>query len=164
MLEENFSYTAIHTANVLSALNFQFELLDDQEDEWIFLGRFRTEIGPIRLILAVEKDESRWSLFAYHPLVVVQSLRKTATEFCMQCNQELIIGNLELNLTDGSLRYRQGLSFLGRSLTEVEIKEYINIALGTLTQYHVALIRILFDGIGIEEALQESKSEHSESF
>jgi len=150
-----FLKTASTTVDVLQSWDFSFDLLDDDDHEWLIVGNLDTEIGRIRLMIAIRDNPCQWVLFAYHPLVIVNSMRAKTAELCMRINDQLVVGSYELNMDDGHLRYRQGIDFTGMIVPSVMIENAINLALSTLASYHTPVVRALFDGLEAKEVLAE---------
>ena len=134
-------------------MNFSFDLLDDDDHEWLIVGNIDTEIGRIRLMIAIRDNPCQWVLFAYHPLVIVNSMRAKTADLCMRINDQLVVGSYELNMDDGHLRYRQGFDFSGLITPPVMIENAIKLALSTLSIYHTPVVRALFDGIEAKKVL-----------
>ena len=148
-----FLKTASVTVDILQNLGFSFDLLDDDDHEWLIIGNLETEVGRVRLMIAIRDSPCQWALFAYHPLVIVNSMRAKTAELCMRINDQLVVGNYELNMDDGHLRYRQGFDFSGMIVPPVMIENTIKLALSTLVTYHTPLVRALFDGVDTKEVL-----------
>ena len=148
-----FLKAASTTVDVLQNLDFSFDLLDDDDHEWLIIGNLETEIGRIRLMVAIRDNPCQWVLFAYHPLVIVNSMRAKTAELCMRINDQLVVGSYELNMDDGHLRYRQGFDFTGMIVPPVMIENAITLALSTLAVYHTPVVRALFDGLDAKEVL-----------
>lgn len=148
-----FLKTASVTVDVLQNLDFSFDLLDDDDHEWLLIGNLETEVGRVRLMIAIRDNPCQWVLFAYHPLVIVNSMRTKTAELCMRINDQLVVGNYELNMDDGHLRYRQGFDFSRMIVPPVMIENTIKLALSTLATYHTPLVRALFDGVDTKEVL-----------
>ena len=117
-------------------MGFEFELIDDQEHEWLIAGIGDTEIGRVRVAIGIEEKSGQWMFTAYHPLVIVSSLRPTTSELLMRFNQEMAIGNWEINWDDGQVRVRTGTIFYGRTLPKDEVSLLIQNALYSLLRFH----------------------------
>jgi len=155
------------TNNSITALNhfgLQYELLDDDDHEWMIVGTAETEIGKIRLLLGIQDNPVQWVLFAYHPLSIVSTLRSTAAELLMRINAQLAVGNWEMDMDSGSLRFRIGVPVSGQALSVAYITNLLNISLLALLQYHTALVQTLFDGIDPLDALKEVDALKEDAF
>jgi len=149
-----FLQTARHTIEVLEELGFEFDLLDDQEQEWLIVAIADTEIGRVRVAVGILEDPGQWMITAYHPLVIVSTLRPVTGELLMRFNQEMAVGNWEINWDDGQLRVRSGTFFHGRALPKEETAILIQSALYSLLKYHTPLVQTIFDGEPPENALE----------
>ena len=154
-----FLQTARHSIEILEELGFEFELIDDQEHEWLIAAIGETEIGRVRLAIGIQEDPGQWMCTAYHPLVIVSSLRPTTSELLMRFNQEMVVGNWELNWDDGQVRVRSGSFFLGRTLPKDEVSMLIQNSLYSLLEFHTPLVQTIFDGKPPETALEIDSEE-----
>ena len=141
-----FLQTARHSIEVLEELGFEFELVDDQEHEWLLAAIGDTEIGRVRVAIGILEDPGQWMLTAYHPLVIVSSLRPTTSELLMRFNQEMAVGSWEINWDTGHVRVRSGTFFHGRTLPKEEVSLLIQNALYSLLEFHTPLVQTIFDG------------------
>jgi hypothetical protein len=150
-----FLKAASTTVEYLQELGMEFELLDDNEKEWLIVGSIETEIGQVRLMLALRAQPCQLVVYAYHPLIIVSSMRTIAIELFARINHELAIGNFEIDLDDGHIRFRNGIDFSGAILPKAYIKTAVELAFGTLATYHTPLVRTLFDDCPPKDALDD---------
>ena len=139
----------------LQEFGLHFELLDDDDKEWLIVGTIETEIGQVRLMIALRAQPCQMVVYAYHPLIIVSSMRPLTTELFARINHELAIGNFELDFTDGHIRFRNGIDFTGVVLAKEMVKTAVELAFGTLATYHTPLVRTLFDNCSPKEALRD---------
>ena len=144
------------TVEYLQEFGLQFELMDDDEKEWAIVGTIETEVGQIRLMIALRATPCQVIVYAYHPLIIVSSMRPTAMELFTRINNELAIGAFELDLDDGQIRFRVGIDFTGVILAKEMIKTAVELSFGTLATYHTPLVRTLFDNCPPAEALRDN--------
>lgn len=154
-----FLQTARHSIEVLEELDFEFELIDDQEHEWLIAGIGETEIGRVRVAIGILEDPGQWMFTAYHPLVIVSSLRSITSELLMRFNQQMAVGSWELNWEDGHVRVRSGTFFHGRALPKDEVSILIQNALYSLLEFHTPFVQTIFDGQPPENALEADSEE-----
>lgn len=152
----SFFQTARNSVEALQALGLEFELLDDGEHEWLLIGAFDTEIGRVRVVVALRDVPNQWVVQAYHPLVIVSSMRPIASELLMRINDALIVGNWEINWDDGHMRFRIGTDFTNGFLSVEKISDFVQFALTSLLEYHTPIVRTLFDGVSPQQALDEN--------
>lgn len=140
----------------LQELGLHFELLDDDDKEWLITGTIETEIGQVRLMIALRAQPCQVVVYAYHPLIIVSSMRSVVIELFARINTELTIGAFELNFEDGHIRFRTGLDFTGVILPREMLQTAVELAFGTLATYHTPLVRTLFDDCTPQEALKNT--------
>lgn len=157
-----FMQTVRHSLEVLEEIGFDFDLIDDQEQEWMLVALGDTEIGRVRVAVGIHEQSGQWMMVAYHPLVIVSTLRPSASELMMRINQNMIIGNWELDWETGAVRVRTGTIFLGRALSKIEVQSLIETVLYALYEHHTVLIQSLFDGIPPADLILDEESSESE--
>jgi hypothetical protein len=138
----------------LQELGLDFELMDDDEEEWLIVGTIETEIGQIRLMIALRSKPCQAVIYAYHPLIIVSSMRPIALELMGRINHGLAIGNFEMDFNDGHIRFRQGIDFTDVILAKEMLRNAVELAFGSLATYHTPLVRTLFDDCSPIEALK----------
>ncbi len=157
-----FLQTVRHSIEVLTEMGFEFDLIDDQDHEWILIGLAETEIGRVRIVIGVEELSGHWMVAAYHPLVIVSTLRHSASELFMRLNQQMVVGSWELDWNEGQVRVKTGTIFVGRALPKIEVQELIEHVLYALVDQHTTLVRSLFDGIAPEDLVVDEADSESE--
>lgn len=162
-IEQQFAFmqTVRHSIEVLEDIGFEFDLIDDQEHEWMIVAVGDTEIGQIRLAVGIHEQSGQWMCAVYHPLIIVSTLRSSASELLMRINQNMIIGNWEMDWESGTVRVRTGTVFLNRALPKVEVQSLIETVLYALYEHHTILIQSLFDGIPPSELVADEDSSES---
>ena len=78
-----------------------------------------------------------------------------AVEFITRANEGLRIGNFEMDLGDGEVRYKSGLDFEGATLTPELIRNVMYVAVQTLDYYLPGLMSVIYGGKPAEEAIAE---------
>lgn len=156
-----FMQTVRHSLEVLEEIGFEFDLIDDQEHEWMLVALGNTEVGRVRVAIGIHEQSGQWMMVAYHPLVIVSTLRASASELMMRINQNMLIGNWELDWETGAVRVRTGTVFIGRALPKIEVQSLIETVLYALYEHHTVLIQSLFDGIPPADLILDEESEES---
>ena len=83
-------------------------------------------------------------------------------EFITRANYGLPIGNFELDLEDGELRYKISQPLFSIPIPTHAISFILNTALGTLAHYHTGLVQTLYDNIPAKEAIKRLEAKHPE--
>jgi hypothetical protein len=104
------------------------------EDDWAFI---KLQGEPI-LQLAFQGKRDRWTCYAKAreeeqqfvfysvcPVKAPKTKRRAITQFLTQVNYGLVIGNFELDVTDGEIRYKTSIDVQGEQLTTTLIKRLV---------------------------------------
>lgn len=134
------------------------------EDDWKF-----TEIegrGAIRM--GFSGDNAQWNCFAqareeqeqivFYSVAAFQIPEERRTEaalFIARANYGMIIGNFEIDLGDGEVRYKTAADFEGTELTSALIKPLVYANVLTMDRYVKGLMAVGFGGKSAEEAIAE---------
>ena len=155
---ENFQESIKNVISLLESLQFQFQLIEDEDLEWLILGNLQTEIGALKLSIYMQKSVSHFVLYLFHPLTILEPLRKTAAEFITRANYGLPIGNFEMDFSDGELRYKVGLPVFDIPVSRGQFAQALEILINTMVYYHTPLIRTLYDGVSAEKAIHDTET------
>ena len=154
---ENFQESIKNVISLLKGLRFQFQLIEDEDIEWLILGNLQTEIGALRLSIYMQKQASQFVLYLYHPLTILEPLRKTAAEFITRANYGLPIGNFEMDFGDGELRFKVGIPLFDTPISRGQFAQALEILINTMVYYHTPLVRTLYDGTSAEQAIADTE-------
>ena len=155
---ENFQESIKNVISLLEGLKFQFQLIEDEELEWLIIGTLQTEIGALRLSVYMQKKASHFVLYLYHPLTILEPLRNTAAEFIARANYGLPIGNFEMDFADGELRFKVGIPVLDIPVSRGQFAQALEILINTTIYYHTPLVRTLYDGVPSQRAIEDTEN------
>jgi hypothetical protein len=135
-----------------------------RDDDWNFErieGRDAIRCGikaknaSFRMIFDVKEDAEQLILLAISPNNVPEDKRLVAAEFITRANYGLRIGNFELDMNDGEIRYKVAIDVEGSSLSPQMLRNMIGLGVGTLDRYFPGLMAICFTGQSALEAVQQ---------
>ncbi len=132
------------------------------EDDWAF-----TKIqGELSLNLAFEGDNGRWQCyakareeqkqFAFYsicPIKVPKPKRRAVGEFIARANYGMIIGNFELDFTDGEIRYKTSIDVEGDRLTSALIKQLVYANVTMMDEYLPGIKAVVEGELSPEDAI-----------
>lgn len=139
---------------VLERRAVQFELVDDQDEEWLVVSTQETEIGTVRCLICLRRNPLQVAVMAYHPLTIVSALRPQLQELLTYINNQLVVGAFRLDLNDGMLRFQIGIDCEHALLHPLQLDNNLELAFGTLLRAHRAIILSLYDGLPAYKALE----------
>lgn len=142
-----------------------------QDNEWP-----ATKLGdePV-LQLAFQGTHGRWLCFAQAreqssqvvfysvaPVQIPEDKRAALAEFITRANYGLILGNFELDYTDGELRYKTSLDVEGTPLTTELLQPLTFANVSTMDRYLPGLMAVLYGGVEPKTAIEQIESNDSE--
>ena len=164
-MDHVFRETISNALRYLESIGLQFHSINEDPKEWIILGVIPTNIGEIRLSTVIRQSPRVLITYIYHPISILKPSRQKASEFVTRSNYGLPLGNFELDMEDGELRFKLSIPFFKEAIPLELIRFSINTALSTLSYYHTPLVQILYNDvqprIAIQLAEKAPKSETS---
>jgi hypothetical protein len=129
-------------------------------DDWEF-SRLK---GECTLRVAAEGANGRWDCYATAldeqaqfvfysvcPVLVPAARRLLVADLLLRVNQELLIGNFDINLADGAIRYRTSIDVTGDRLTPALLKQLVSHNVRTMDQYLPSIMALLGNDVAIKE-------------
>ena len=109
-------------------------------------GRIRTEKAAYELFMTV--DEPRECVFIYliFPNRAPDGRRQAVAELIARANWRLALGSLDLDFSDGDVRFRCAVDVEDGVLTPSMLQNMVSAGLWTLDTYHDALVRVMIGG------------------
>ena len=105
-------------------------------------------------VLIIAKETSICT-YAILPIKVPEEQRVAAAEFEARANFGLNIGNMELDMTDGEVRYKSSLCCSEDSIPSMRVIERsVDLAFMMLDRYAKGLLRLVYGGMSTEEAVE----------
>lgn len=115
------------------------------EDEPAMEGMFEGEHGEFRVVALADELEERVAIYAVAPEVCPPERRAAVAELLTRANYGMMIGNFELDLDDGEIRYKGSLDVEGVELPVAMLRNLTYSCCTTLDLYRPAL-RAVLDG------------------
>jgi hypothetical protein len=88
--------------------------------------------------------------------------RLAAAEFMARANFGLVLGNFELDMEDGEVRYRVSIDIEGGELTNKMVRNMIGAGVVTLDRYFPGLMAVCYADRDPKEAVTEVEAEEDE--
>jgi hypothetical protein len=123
------------------------------EDKMIYRMGFAGKNGQLTCYAQVQVDLEQFLFYAVAPVKVPEEGRTAAAEFITRANYGLRIGNFEMDLSDGEIRYKSSLDFEGAVLSPELIRNAIYPAVQTLDHYLPGLMSTIYGGKSAAEAI-----------
>lgn len=133
-----------------------------QQDEWPF---YQIEGQPV-LQMAFQGDNGKWTCFArareqqqqmvfysIFPVNVPENKRLAVAEFISRANYGMIIGNFELDFTDGEIRYKTSIDVEGDRLSFALIKRLVYANVTMMDEYLPGIMSVIYGGAEAGDAI-----------
>lgn len=134
------------------------------EDEWPFEqieGKpflrtgFRGRNGSWNCFAQAREDQYRFIFYSIYPGNVPEHKRPAMAEFLTRANYGLIIGNFEMDYSDGEIRYKTSIDVEGDELTSALIKQLVYANVMTMDRYLPGIRKVIETDISPRDAIIE---------
>ena len=133
-----------------------------QEDDW----RYEEIPGELAIRFSFSGKSARYEcfgqanedheIFVFYsivPIRVAEEQRQIVAELLARINYGLNIGNFELDMTDGEIRYKTSIDVEGGELTRRMVETLIAVNISTTDRYFSAFTDVLYAGVAPLEAV-----------
>lgn len=135
--EKEWSYTEYHHGN---------------GDSWT-RSSYSADNAKFDVVLDAKEETQLFFVYIYFPINVPQKNRVDVSELMTRINYNLKVGNFELDMEDGQIRYKVSVDIEGSELVTKMINNMINAALSTSDAYISAVMHICYGNRTPVEAL-----------
>ena len=138
-----------------------------QEEDW----QFQQISGEQTLRLAFQGKNGKWNCYAKArvqkqqmvfysicPIIVLENKRSEVAEFMTRANYGLIIGNFELDFTDGEIRFKTSIDVEGDNLTSALIKHLVYANITMMDEYLPGIVAVIENKMSPAEAIAQIES------
>lgn len=141
-----------------------FEIIIDffQEEQW----QFQVIQEQQTLRLAFQGNNGKWDCYAKArelkkqflfysvcPVTAPNHKLLTIAEFITRANHGMIIGNFELDFSDGEIRYKTSIDVEGDRLTSALIKQIVYANVTMMDEYLPGIVAVIQQDVSPQEAI-----------
>jgi len=116
---------------------------------------FQGRSAKFRVIAHINVEMEQLYLYAVSEVYVPDDERIAVAEFIARANYGMRIGNLEIDMNDGEVRFKSSVDFDGAGLTEQLIRNAIYPAVTSMDRYFPGVMRVAFGGADPYDAIAE---------
>lgn len=133
-----------------------------EKDEWRFEAHdtepylrmsFAGDDGTWTCIAQAREEDQQFLFYSVAPLKVPVERRLAAAEFIARANYGMIIGNFELDFSDGEIRYKTSVDVEGSELNHELVKRLVYPNVLTMDRYLKGLLKLAFGNLSAAEAV-----------
>ena len=135
-----------------------------REDDWNFrqlegksilqLG-FAGENGSWMCYAQTQEDKQRFIFYSILDSKVPPNKRAAAAEYLTRANYGLVIGNFEMDFSDGEIRYKTSIDVEGGQLTTSMVKTLVYTNVLMMDRYLPGIMSVVYGGVSPAEAIAQ---------
>jgi hypothetical protein len=139
-----------------------------EEDDWTFtqfegqpilqLG-FRGESGQWNCYAQAREEQAQFLFYSVCPVNAPEERRPAVAEFVTRANYGLFIGNFELDLDDGEIRYKTSIDVEGDRLSPALVQQLVYANIFTMDRYLPGIMRVIYGDASPMEAIAQVEGE-----
>ena len=135
-----------------------------QEDDWKFTkldnepSLLLTVTGQHANYLCYAKareQQDQFIFYALYPMKAPEEKRQSVAEYVTRANYGLVIGNFELDMGDGEVRYKTSIDVEGAQLTLSLFRSLVQANLVTADRYYPGFMALLYTSVTPAEAIAQ---------
>ncbi len=166
MSEENFSpeFGTPYQALIDHCESNKLRFTTNAERKAVMFSMCR-DAAVFNCLLQITHDDEVFQIHIDYPVQAKDAkMRPLAAEFVARANHRMVIGNFDLDMSDGEVRFHAGHIIGAHGLEDESIGCLVATALGTADRYFPAYMRMMYGGHTPEDAVFMSELDfHGES-
>ena len=137
------------------------------EDDWSYAKiqgepalylAFEGDNGSWNCYAKAREDEEQFVFYSIGPIKVPKTKRRTLGEFIARANYGMMIGNFELDFTDGEIRYKTSIDVEGDRLSFALLKRLVYANVTMMDEYLPGIKLVLESSMSPEDAIAQIES------
>ena len=137
--DQDWNYDELKNANVL-----RFNLTTPQANYTCFAQ--------------MDEDQEQFMLYTCLPNKVEAEARRNAAEYLTRANYGMRIGNFEMDLEDGEVRFKCSVDVEGSELVKTMIGNMFAMSVRCCDTYYAGLMSVLFGGVDPARAVAKAET------
>lgn len=135
-----------------------------EEDDWpvsqvegrtVYKTGFEGKNGQFTCYAQERIEQEQFVFYSIFPVRTAENKMDEVAEFITRANYGMIIGNFELDYSDGEIRYKTSVDVEDVELAEPLIRHMVYANVLTMDKYFPGLMRLLYAGISPVDAIEE---------
>ncbi len=138
------------------------------EDHWAFtpvegrtavVATAKGDHGAYTCYAQAREDYDQFVFYAFYAVKAPASKRTMAMEYITRANYGLVIGNFEIDMSDGEVRYKTSVDVEGEPISSGMIRLLIAANLSTADRYLPGYLLVLYGNRTAADAIREIERE-----
>lgn len=123
---------------------WKYTILEEDQDLLALTLSFKGHAGSWQCFAIVDEEKHWLRFYSILPVHVPEEKRPEATEFITRANYGLMLGNFEMDLADGEVRFKTSVDAEGGELTKPMIDNLLRSNLISMDRYFPGLMAVLY--------------------
>jgi hypothetical protein len=136
----------------LKADDWPYNLLEGRS---IYKTGFEGKNGQFTCYAQERDEQQQFVFYSVFPVRAPENQLADVAEFINRANYGMIIGNFEMDYSDGEIRYKTSVDIEDVDLSEPLLRHMIYANVLTMDKYFPGLMRVLYGGISPVVAIEE---------
>lgn len=132
--------------------NWPFSQIKDQP---ILRLGFQGNHGQWNCFAQVREDQQQFVFYSLFPVNVPEDKRLAVSEFTSRANYGIMIGNLEIDMDDGQVRYKTSIDVEEDRLSAALIKQLVYTNVLTMDRYLPGIMSVIYGNVSPREAVAQ---------
>ncbi|PKK88818.1 MAG: hypothetical protein CVV64_17190 [Candidatus Wallbacteria bacterium HGW-Wallbacteria-1] len=128
---------------------------ESDEERFVIRCAIKCRNATFRIIMDSEEEMERFRVFIMCPNFIPEEHRFRLCEFINRANYGLRMGNFEMDMKDGEVRFRLSIDVEGGELTHMMIKNMIRSGYSLMDKYYPGIMAILYGGLAPAAAIEQ---------
>lgn len=129
--------------------------LNQPDGQSIFKTAFEGKNGQFNCYVQERVEQEQFVFYSIFPVRVPESKLAQIGEFINRANYGMIIGNFEIDFSDGEVRYKTSIDFEDNEVNQDMVLHMIYANVLTMDKYFPGLMRVLYAEIDPVDAIEE---------
>ncbi len=135
-----------------------------EEDDWplnlvegrtVYKTAFEGKNGQFTCYAQERTEQEQFVFYSIFPVRTPDNKMSEITEFITRANYGMIIGNFEVDFSDGEIRYKTSVDVEDVEFNEPLVRHMVYANVLTMDKYFPGLMRVLYAGIDPVDAIAE---------
>jgi len=123
------------------------------EEQPVLTMGFHGENGQWTCFAQAREEQAQLLFFSVCPANAPEGRRMAVAEFLTRANYGLFIGNFELDMDDGEVRYKTSIDVEGDRLSPAMVKPLVYANVLMMDRYLPGIMSVIFGNVAPEEAV-----------
>ena len=128
---------------------------ESMEDHDALRFGLSTENTSFQCYVQIDEQREQTVVYACMPNHAEDGKREAAAEFVARANYGMRIGNFELDLEDGEVRFKVSVDVEGSELSSVMVRNMIACAITCADRYYPGLMQVLYGNASPKAAVEQ---------